>query len=663
MPDTAVTEVRSASAWDRAQEYFRRLHEPQFGRPHRLDEPHVSADGRRVTVTGHVLDALEGLPRHVSYTVDGGELTPLLPPGTRSRQAKLSPDGSRVLVLSDLADDDRFQLYVLSGATFSEVHAAPAVPGTVEYATWSPDGSRILLGVAEPGADIAGGFGSGTTKTATCHVPEWYPVVDDGASRSGWRSLWHYDTRNDELRRWSPDGTNVWEATWVGADDALIVHSSDPGEDSWYSAALSRLGADGSLATLHVSQDQIGLPCSTSDGTAYAFVEALCSDRGLVAGDLYVALGAGAPDKADTLGIDVTCTQWLDGSRLGFTGLRGPATVAAVYDVTTRTSTEVWASEETTCGLLLPSAAWTSTGTVVLVEEGYALAPRLVTVDASGSRVLTDVANDGTAFALSVTGDLRTVHWSAPDGLTIDGLLVTPAGPGPHPLVVSIHGGPVWAARSVWPQTHATLPWLVAEGYAVLSPNIRGSSGRGQDFARKVLGDMGGADAQDVIAGVDALVEQGLVDPTRVGITGGSYGGFLTCWLATQDQRWSAAVAVAPITDWYSQHYTTNIACFDSQFLGAEPNSTDGRFHQRSPVFQAHRVRTPFLLVAGGVDRCTPPTQAQEFHHALHEHRVPSQLAIYPQEGHGVRAFPAAIDFTARVLDWFHSHMPSQENS
>lgn len=203
------------------------------------------------------------------------------------------------------------------------------------------------------------------------------------------------------------------------------------------------------------------------------------------------------------------------------------------------------------------------------------------------------------------------------------------------------------------------MPLLVAAGYAVLSLNPRGSSGRGQAFAELVRGDMGGADTYDFISGVDALVEQGKADIARVGTTGISYGGFMSSWLITQDQRFAAAVPVSPVTNWVSQHWTSNIGGFDDLFLGSVATDPTGNHVLRSPVQLADRVRTPTLHVTGGLDRCTPPSQAQEFHQALAEHHVRSELAIYPHEGHGIAAFPAAVDATARTLDWFMQWMPA----
>jgi dipeptidyl aminopeptidase/acylaminoacyl peptidase len=204
---------------------------------------------------------------------------------------------------------------------------------------------------------------------------------------------------------------------------------------------------------------------------------------------------------------------------------------------------------------------------------------------------------------------------------------------------------------------YAWTPLLVSQGYAVLNPNPRGSSGRGQEFARHVFGDMGGADTHDFLSGIDALVERGVADPDSIAVMGGSYGGYMAAWLVTQDSRFAAAIPISPVTDWYSQHFTSNIPFFDALFLDGDPEAPGDNFHARSPVAHASKVRSPCLNIAGALDRCTPPGQAEEFHRALLEHGVESQLLIYPQEGHGVRAFPAVIDVCTRILDFLGAHL------
>ena len=221
-----------------------------------------------------------------------------------------------------------------------------------------------------------------------------------------------------------------------------------------------------------------------------------------------------------------------------------------------------------------------------------------------------------------------------------------------------MHGGPVWSYAEWFPRPY--LAWLVARGFAILMPNPRGSTGRGRAFLEAVIGDMGGGDAHDDLAGVDAVIERGFADPDRIAVTGGSYGGYMSCWLPVVDQRFKAAVAMSPVTDFYSEHWNSNIGAWDAWFLGGEPQDGTTQYQERSPVFLADRVRTPTFLTAGTEDRCTPPGQAIEFYRALCANGVPAEVAIYPGEGHGVRKLPAFLDLVTRSTAWFERFMPAR---
>jgi dipeptidyl aminopeptidase/acylaminoacyl peptidase len=135
----------------------------------------------------------------------------------------------------------------------------------------------------------------------------------------------------------------------------------------------------------------------------------------------------------------------------------------------------------------------------------------------------------------------------------------------------------------------------------------------------------------------------------------------MACWLVTQTDRFAAAVAVSPVTDWYSQHLTSNIGFWDRLILKDVIGTPDGEYFHRSPIFFAGQARTPTLLTAGEVDECTPPGQAVEFFEALRENGVEAELALYPGEGHGVRKLPAQIDFFTRLTAWFERHMPARD--
>ena len=229
----------------------------------------------------------------------------------------------------------------------------------------------------------------------------------------------------------------------------------------------------------------------------------------------------------------------------------------------------------------------------------------------------------------------------------------------PFPTILDVHGGPIWAFQDRAPRESSLA--LIEHGYAIFEPNVRGSTGRGREFAALVVGDMGGGDVGDMLSGLDHLVAEGLADPERIGIIGLSYGGFMACWLPTQDPRFKAAVAMSPVSNWYSERYGSNLGAWVGDFLDGEPKPAGGQYYDRSPVLFAHRDRTPTLLTAGLHDRATPPDQAIEFHNALARDDVPSDVVVYPGEGHGVDSFPALIDCSTRIVAWFQRHMPPRD--
>ncbi len=302
---------------------------------------------------------------------------------------------------------------------------------------------------------------------------------------------------------------------------------------------------------------------------------------------------------------------------------------------------------------------------VVPVAGGFVAAlsssrrpPSVVRVVDGAVHELVTGRHDGHETLRAAWGDLQPLSWTAPDGWTIEGLLATPDGPGPHALLVDVHGGPVWQYADRWPGTFTQL--LLSRGYAIFFPNPRGSTGRGQDFAAAVVGDMGGADASDITSGIDTLVASGVADPDRIGIYGGSYGGFMAAWLPAVDPRFKAAVSMSPVTDWYSEHFGSSLIDWVGDFIGDRPEHPGGAHHTRSPVFAGENLRTPTLLSAGLRDKATPPGQAIEHHRALVAQGVASDVVIYPQEGHGVRALEAEIDLATRTVAWFERFMPAR---
>jgi dipeptidyl aminopeptidase/acylaminoacyl peptidase len=530
----------------------------------------------------------------------------------------------------------------------------------VEYLHWSPDGRRLLLGVAGHGADVAGGEGAIPSKTVDEGLPSWMPSVHSGSEEYCWRRAWIYELASNEARAASPPRINIWESTWCGVEAIAAVTSPGPSEGLWYSARLQlideRTGIARDLFTPHA---QLGCLAASPSGRQVAIVEAICSDRGIVAGELRVIDAmSGRVRHPDTGGVDITYVEWLGERRLLLSGHRGFETVVGLLELGVDTFTELWRSaEETITGRYASVSGCTPLGDCVLAVESFTRAPEIGVIRAGVYRTVHSLSH-GDIDQLKMIGTARRIAWQASDGLELQGWLLQPDRPAPHPVVMYVHGGPVWHWRPTWlGRAGVPMLMLLKRGYAVFLPNPRGSSARGLPFARHVLGDMGGADTHDCLSGLDHLISEGLADAGRLGVSGMSYGGFMSAWLITQTSRFSAAVPVAPFTNQVTEYFISNIPHFVALFLGDAYSNPCGKYIERSPLTHAHQVKTPTLQCCGALDRCTPPVEALQFHNALLEAGVESVLVTYPEEGHGIRKLPAAIDYAARVVAWFESHM------
>lgn len=610
----------------------------------------LSPDGRRIAFTAVVDVTGEPDPvRHVAVFDTDTSAIATLGPGHAPRW---DPSGRRLAWLTDR--------HVLLRAvdTTAEPRSFPVEGGLPEYLAWRPDGSALLVGAAEYGAARSDVDGSGTLPAASADQEPGTPVVDTGRPGTGGRGIWVMDPDSGSGRRVSPPEVTVWQATWAGSSSILCVTSGDPSESGWYGAQLTVLDpVEGTLRPLPSTDAQVGLPAANPAGTRLSAVTGLMSDRGLYVGDLVLIDPAeGRRTTVFTAGVDVTSQCWDGDSTLVFAGMRGLDTVIGRFQADTGT-TEVICVPAATCGTMAPDIT-ARAGLVACATSGYGTPPALTLLAPGAEPVeLVSFAHGGTGHVAATGGTIERIAWQAPDGVTIEGLLVSPPGPGPHPLVVNVHGGPVWAWRDEWSMHYTHTPLFASRGYAVLHPNMRGSLGRGQEFIAGGLLDMGAADAADLVAGVDALVAAGRVDSGRVGVTGNSYGGFMAAWLVATTDRFAAVIARSPVTDWVSQHYTSNIPGFDRICFSGDPLDPQSGYRTRSPLYLADRVRTPVLLIAGAHDLATPPQQASMFHSALVEKGADSTLVIYPDEGHGVRGSAATTDQCVRMVEFFDKHL------
>lgn len=452
---------------------------------------------------------------------------------------------------------------------------------------------------------------------------------------------------------------NAWEISWAWDDAVLVLASTAVGEGAWYGADLALVSAvDGRSLTRHSSRHQLAQPRVEPAGHRWSVLSGVASDRGLLAGDLLVATDDGQPRPIDTAGAHVTDHAWTADASIVFIGMAGLDTVVGRWDAESDETTVLWRGPQSS-GRHQPEIAVPAVGDPVLVMEHHDMPPTLGSVRDGAFHPVMAIDGPGPRHVLTNTGTTTQLTWTSDDGQDVQGLLTLPSTEGPHPLVVNVHGGPIAAWHDGWIGRDHHTSLLVARGYAVLRPNPRGSTGRGAAWAEAVVGDIGGRDVEDVTSGVRHLVVEGLVDPSRIGLTGNSYGGYMAAWAPCVTDAFAATVSRSPVTDWRSQHFTSNLAEFDRLILTGDPMDPTSQYATRSPVELADRISTPILLTTGALDLACPPSQAQYLHARLAELGTETQLVVYPEEGHGVRHPDAIVDQAARSLAWFERFMPS----
>lgn len=581
-----------------------------------------------------------------------------------------SPDGRFLAFASDREHPGRLSPYLLrSGA--GEALPAGEVGGSVEELIWSANGRFLLVLAADLGSDRAGAHTA--TRILERELPDADPIVR--RPKQAWRRLLLLDVVTHAVKIVGPLGLNIWEVDWDGVNTAVAVVSDDPSESSWYNASLVVIDLEEGKVTATYQPESrpsatrlLSAPRVSPDGRRVAFIEGVASDRANLPGGSprYAQLGGDSLEPrhiADSL--EVAWVSWRDtetllwaawqglGSSCGLLSLDGTYETLWAQPATIGVEGVAPFTHDANCSKF--AAVWESTNEppeVVLLELG------------ASSPGLQQISDFNAALRSFDLPEWQTRRWPAPDGQWIEGLLALPTGREPKglPLVVIVHGGPVSASSHQW--THFGYPLLwTAVGYAVFLPNPRGSRGWGPDFAQAVVGDMGGAELQDILSGVESLVADGIVDTRRVGILGKSHGGFMTAWAATQTERFAAAVPIACISNWISFHNTTNIGRWDELFLEANPYDSGSAYHSRSPIMHVGKIRTPTLVIHGACDLCTPVGQAQELYQGIADTgHAEVELVIFPREGHEFLERAHQIDLWDRCRAFFDKHVRSQQD-
>ncbi len=275
---------------------------------------------------------------------------------------------------------------------------------------------------------------------------------------------------------------------------------------------------------------------------------------------------------------------------------------------------------------------------------------------------ITDFTNQLNQFDF---GTQEVVSYKSSDGkFNIDGILFKPKSFDPskkYPLILTLHGGPYGRFENIFLQAYGIRDFNDA-GYLVFAPNPRGSSGYSDEFSQAALHDLGGGDYKDIMAGVKYIISKGFVDTSKMGVTGGSYGGYLTNWIISQTHLFKAAVSMYGIFSFFTDWSNSVQPHFEKMWFGynywEKPINSENLFVSRSPAFYIQNIQTPTLILHGTNDVSTGLANSKEMYQALHERGIPVEFVVYPRAGHGLRNEPNQyLNTIYRSLTWFDKYL------
>ncbi len=589
------------------------------------------------------------------------------------------PDSAALVFFSDCAKpDDQDDLY-LSRLDGKPARRLSELKGYVHDAAFSPDGSKIGFLYVEGATRPAGALAamkppSGVIGEDDVEIQRVaFVPAESGSAQPATQA--------------SPAGLHVYEFDWSPDSKSLAyVAAEPPGENNWWVAKLytQTIGAEAKaiLAPAEVAGPlhglQIAVPRWSPDGKAIAFIGGIMSDQGSTGGDVWIVSASGGEPRNLTPNRPTSPAwiTWGDDEHIFVSELAGGNCQLVRLRLQ---GDRISSSVATTFGAPIFSIPG-SVGDGRLELSLSATADHsLFVFRASGfdSPAELYAAKSGNTMGAGLDGLMRLTHvnegvepawgksislaWSS-DSFQVQGWLMQPKDYDPlkkYPLIVLVHGGPAAAVLSHWGGGGGLSPAAFsALGYFVLQPNPRGSYGQGEAFAQANRKDFGYGDLRDILAGVDAVEAKYPIDNGRLGITGWSYGGFMTMFAVTQTGRFKAAVSGAGLSDWLSYYGENSIDQWMIPYFGASVYDDPAAYAKSSAINYIKQAHTPTLVVVGDRDGECPAPQSYEFWHALRAQHVSTQLVVYPNEGHGFVNPEHRRDVMERAVEWFAKYMP-----
>jgi dipeptidyl aminopeptidase/acylaminoacyl peptidase len=570
-----------------------------------------------------------------------------------SSSPRWSPDGQWLAFLSKRPGDKYTQIYRMSPFGGEAERLAELETGA-ETLAWSPDGKSIAYVAPEPESEA---------EKQRKEKYGAYHVEDQDYVRS---HLWSLQLEGKKCRRltsgddlhvvsfdWSPSGERIAFEAWPTPDAKDVI--------------LGRVYVL-DLATLEVealTQEGSGTPYWSPDGSQIVFSRD--GQPSFIANNDICVIPSGG-GEVHVISGTFDEDAWLEGwgpDGIYFGAIQRTAIhlfrldpQGGEYDLLTPQEPPGWASIGCSFSQDFGCAA------LVGIDVSHCAEVAVLDTASKTMRRLTDFNAKISHWKL---GQRELFQWTSSDGTPIEGVLIKPADFAPdtkYPLLVVIHGGPAWVSRlglTIGERAYYPIQQWAAKGALILQPNYRGSAGYGQDFRALNVRNLGLGDYEDVISGVDALIERGWVDAERVGAMGWSQGGYISAFITTFSERFKAVSVGAGITSWTTYYVSTDIHPFTRQYLEATPWDDIEIYQKTSPITYVRQARTPTLIQHGEFDRRVPISNAYELYQGLQDMGVESKLVVYRNMPHGITRPRLNRQVMQENLDWFNRWLWDEE--
>ncbi len=619
----------------------------------------ISPDGQQVIYTKSELKKWSDNKRVSSVWIanaDGTDHRQLLG-SDKDRSPAWSPDGRYVAFLStrDQAENDRdapgAQIWLLRIIGGGEATKLSDLKSAVRNLRWSEDSTRIFFSAEEPQTDAQ--------KEARKNAGDGI-LVDEGPNgqgRGNFSNLWVITLADKQTRQLTTGDRFIGDFR-PSPDGLRIVYSSRPNNfrnQQNLAEVYVADAASGQSTQLTKNQAPESNLAWSPDGRAVTYVAPHDKSWELDQGNLYIhpIEGAGSPTVlAASFNGDIGQYYWHPSAKqiVMSASVRGRG---AVYELDLSTG-RTRALTTGDVGMTVSSAAKNLTRLAGVHSSPTSPAEIAIVDVAKGQTTAISTANPW--FAQVQVSQMRPMTWKSRDGLEIEGLLWLPASykSGDRlPLILSIHGGPA----GVWSTSFRGINHVYTSmGWAVLEPNVRGSTSYGDSLLRGNMKDIGGGDYHDAMTGVDAVVAQGIADPNQLAVRGWSYGGILGGWTVTQTTRFKAASLGAMVADWASEYAMGFNHDVRLWYIGGTPWENPEGYRKQSWYTYIDKVATPTLLLHGEEDDTCTIGQSMMFYQGLKDRGVATRFIRFPREPHGFREPHHIRMRDAEEIGWLMKH-------